>query len=54
MAAHNQVRVLGYLLSDPAIYEDETGDTDTDAYEVVPGDEVENTLRKYRKESLLS
>ena len=28
--------------------------TDTDAYEVVPGDEVENTLRKYRKESLLS
>lgn len=26
MAAHNQVRVLGYLLSDPAIYEDETGD----------------------------
>lgn len=29
-------------------------DTDTDAYEVVPGDEVENTLRKYRKESLLS
>lgn len=26
MAAHNQVRVLGYLLSDPAIYKDETGD----------------------------
>lgn len=28
--------------------------TDTDAYEVVPGDEVENTLQKYRKESLSS
>ena len=31
-----------------------TAYTDTDAYEVVPEDGVENTLRKYRKESLLS
>ena len=35
-------------------YYESTTYTDTDAYEVVPGDEVENTLQKYRKESLLS